>query len=235
MIGSRSQSRAGNRIVTLCVFSIIVFGMSACGDDNEMSNKNFQAVKNTHALASILRELSKGVDYEPHKSPRELAERAELTVVGEVISVDEGRVFGIGPTREAEPVFLNVAITVKVDRVLAGNEALVQKGLVFVEIARTKAISINSLRNATPTKQRVILFLGDYSEGMVTFPVIEKAQSIPDGATVFAPYADGFILEDQTSGTLVGGLDSFERMAPAWRKGTVSVDTFIEEHFPSVQ
>ncbi len=47
---------------------------------------------------------------------------------------------------------------------------------------------------------------------MVTFPVIEKAQSIPDGATVFAPYTDGFILEDQTSGTLVGGLDSFERM-----------------------
>ncbi len=134
MIGSRSQSRAGNRIVTLCVFSITVFGMSACGDDNEMSNKNFQDVKNTHALVSILHELSKGVNYEPHKSPRELAERAELTVIGEVVSVDDDRVFGIGPTREAEPVFLNVALTVKVDRVLAGNEALVQKGLVFVEI-----------------------------------------------------------------------------------------------------
>lgn len=235
MIGSRSQPREGNRFVAIWIFSAIVFGASACGGTDEMSTQDFKDVKNTRELLSVLRDLGKGVDYEPSKSPRELAERASLTVVGEVISVDDGRVFGVGPTREAEPVFLNVAITVKVDRVLAGNAVLVQKGVVFVEIARTKALSIESFRLATPPKQRVILFLGDYSEGMITFALIEKARSIPDSATVFAPYTDGFILEDPTSGELVGGLDSFENMTTAWRRGTLSVDKFIAENFSSVK
>ena len=173
------------------------------------------------------------MDYQPHNSPGELGARATLTVVGEVTAINDGRVFGSGPSRDNEPVFLNVTLTVRVARVLAGDETLVRDGLVYVEIARTKVTSVESFQRATPANQQVVLFLDDYSGGLGTFPLIEKAPSIPDGATVFAPYADGFLLEDRSSGELIGGFDPLEEMAPAWSESIESVESFTAEHFPA--
>ena len=99
-----------------------------------------------------------------------------------------------------KPAFLNLTYTVQVESVLGGDESLVRDGLVYVEIGRTKEFPIKTIRMATPKNQRLVLFLDDYTEGLGTFPVIEKAPSIPDGAPVLSPYADGFLIEDVSSG-----------------------------------
>jgi hypothetical protein len=234
MLGSRSRFRVPHLALAVCLTVAVALGASACGSGgNETAADETRAAAGSGEVVSVLRDLGAGMDYTTHSSPGELGARATLTVVGEVIAVDDGRVFGVGPTRDTEPVFLNVTLTVRVDGVLAGDKALARDGVVYVEVSRTKVTSVESFRRATPANQRVILFLGDYSEGPGTFPLIEKAPSIPDGATIFASYADGFLLEDRASGEVVGGFDSLELMAPAWRKGIDSVESFIATHFPA--
>ncbi len=180
-----------------------------------------------------MRGTGESSDYDPHDSPADLGDRASVTVTGTITAVDDGRVFGVGPTRHDEPAFLHLTLTVQVDRVLAGNKSLIRDGLVYVEIARTKELPVETFRNATPENQRLVLFLDDYTEGMRTFPVIEEAPSIPDGAPVLAPYAEGFLIEDTTSGELIGGFEDLAELPAAWSEASTTIDSFTATHFPN--
>lgn len=217
-----------------CVAVTILFGAGACTSAGaNVASNNPGAEASTASVVSILRDMGGSMDYDTHDSPGVLASDATLTVLGTVTAVDDGRVFGVGPTRDTEPVFLNITLTVQVDRVLAGDASLVRDDAVYVELARTKITSVESVRNAIPAKQQVVLFLDDYSAGPGTFPLLEKSRPIPDGSTVFAPYADGFLLEDQASGDLVGGFVPLDDMPLAWREGTASTQSFITKNFPT--
>lgn len=183
-------------------------------------------------FATILRELGEGLDYQGHASPEALAARASVTVVGVVESVDEGRAFGPGPTRDVEPVFLNATLRVRVERVLGGDASAVRDGKLFVELARTKVVSTESLRQKHQPQQRLVLFLDDYTSGP-GFRLLDRGASIPAGARVFAPYADGLLVEDGDAGRVIGGFVSLDSYPAAWREGTENLAAFLATHFPA--
>lgn len=183
----------------------------------------------TEAFVSTLHHVNS--DYEPSASPQDLAADATLTVTGTVTSVDDGRVFGTGPDRDTEPVFLNATLTVAVDDVLAGDRSLVHDSTVYVEVPRSPEVSIATIQRTLPKDQKVLLFLDDYTEGPGSFPQLESSPAIPDGETVFAPYTDGFLLEDQTSGAIVGGLEPLDSLPPEWQNGAQSLDSYLQAHF----
>lgn len=229
MLGSSGTTGIRRRVNGLVLAGLLVAG-TACGNHGATSHSSAKA--STESFVSILRRLGEGFDYDTHVSPEALGKEATLTVIGTVESVADGRVFGAGPTRDTEPVFLNATLTVRVEDVLAGDASLVRDGRVYVELARTKVTPVASFQSAIPTDHRVVLFLDDYSRGPGTFPLIEKAPSIPAGATVFAPYADGFLIEDSGSGKLVGGYEPLDAQPPAWREGIASLTSFTGTHFP---
>lgn len=186
----------------------------------------------TDDLVVILRAIGGGIDFEPSTSPEDLASRASLTVLGRITTVVNGRVFGVGPSVDVEPVFPTIGMLVKVERILTGDETRLEDGSVYIELTRSKSLSIESAADATPTGQRVLLFLDDYSQGPRPFSLLQDS-SIGRRDVVFAPYVDGFLLEDQTSGAVTGGLEPLEEMGPNWLRGMTSLNNFVETHFSS--
>src|SRR5262245_38911052 len=108
MLGSREGARVPRRLVAGCAALLLALG-TACGTDSGTA-----AAASTESVVSLLREV--GLDYDPHSTPGELGKDATLTVVATVQAIDDGRVFGVGPTRDTEPVFLNATLTVRVER-----------------------------------------------------------------------------------------------------------------------
>ena len=232
MLGSNNSIRFPHRVTIALV--ALVLAATACGGANDNSAGSSPSnAADSDALVSVMRSIGESLDYDLHDSPAILGGKASLTVIGTVTNVADGRVFGVGETRETEPAFLNLTYTVQVESVLGGDKSLIRGGLVYVEIGRTKEFPVETFQKATPENQRLVLFLDDYTEGLGTFPVIEKAPSIPEGAPVLSPYADGFLIEDVSSGKLIGGFDHLDELPPAWSEGTTTVDIFTAEHFPS--
>ncbi len=232
MLGSNSSIRFPHKVT----IALVALGLTAtaCGgaNDNSASSSPRNAA-DSDALVSVMRSIGESLDYDPHESPTILGGKASVTVIGTVANVADGRVFGVGETRDTEPAFLNLTYTVQVESILGGDESLIRDGLVYVEISRTKEFPIETFKKAMPKNQRLVLFLDDYTEGLGTFPVIEKAPSISDGAPVLSPYADGFLIEDVSSGELIGGFDDLDELPPAWSEGTTTVDSFKAAHFTS--
>lgn len=231
MLGSKkSWKRRSRGIIALSVATVL--SVTACGSSGD-ATPELNSEPSTEALVSIIRSVS--MDYEPHASPETLSDEAALSIVGTVTSVDDGRVFGVGPTRDTEPRFLNFTLTVRVDQVLAGNESLIDDGLVYIELSRSKENTVGEFRKAMPDGQRFVAFLSDYSDGLGSFPLIEKASSIPDGEPILAPYADGLLAEDANTGELMGVYATLSELAPNWSEGSSSVGAFIARHFPRAQ
>src|SRR5262245_42351789 len=226
MRGSREGTRVPRRLVAGCT-ALLLAAATACGPDRDADSSGQAAAASTESFVSILRELRQ--DYEPHSSPGELGDEATLTVVGTVTAIDDGRVFGVGPTRDTEPVFLNVTLTVRVETMLAGDKSLIHNDVVHVELPRSKMTSISTFQRTIPINQRLVLFLDDYTEGLGTFPLIEKAPTVPAGEPVFAPYAEGLLLEDSVTGEVVGGYEPLDDLPPAWHHGITSVNAFLAE------
>ena len=178
----------------------------------------------------MLRDLGGTIDFEPSDSPLELASRASLSVVGTITEVIDGRVFGVGPGRDNEPAFFNIGMIIAIDLVIGGDKTLANDETVYVEIARPKSLAIDDVRQAMPSGQRVILFLDDYSDGPEPFQMIAES-SAGKHAHTFAPYADGFLLEDTRSGAVIGALSSLEELPPVWRQETSSINAFVAKHF----
>lgn len=231
MRGSEALARFPRRLVAGGAALLLALAVgTACGTDNGGSSGK-AAAASTESLVSVLRQFD--FDYEPHSSPGELGKEATLTIVGTVRGIDDGRVFGAGPTRDTEPVFLNATLTVRVEKVLAGERSLIHNGLLYVEIPRSKETPVSTFQRAMPADQRLVLFLDDYTEGLGSFPLIEKSPTIPAGEPVFAPYAEGLLLEDNATGEVVGGFAPLDELSPAWRNGSASVNAFTAKHFPA--
>ncbi|MFC6704917.1 hypothetical protein [Flexivirga alba] len=182
------------------------------------------------SFVPFLRSIGEGNQYQIHQSPTELSTEADLTVLGTIRSVGDGRVFGHGATRDDEPVNLNLTYAVHVDRVLAGDASLVRDGFVYVELPRSKYQTIEAADRALPVNQRVVLFLGDYSEDM-GWPLTAPSPVVPEGAPTLAPYTEGFLVEDQTSKSLIGGLESLDQLPSAWSEHDGSLAQFVSANF----
>ena len=231
MLGSNQQREGVDRsgfIRAVLIFAIL---LSACGQDSRRQQTSARPVsKTSHELVSVLRSIGDTIDFERSTSPSELASRASLSVVGTITEVIDGRVFGIGPGRDDEPAFFNIGMTIAIDSVIGGDKTLINDGMVYLEIVRPKSLAIDDVRRATPNRQRVILFLDDYSEGLKPFQLIAES-SAGKHANTLAPYADGFLLEDANSGTVIGGLSSLDESTPTWRQATSSIEAFVAKHF----
>lgn len=229
------SSKTSRRSVAAGVVGIAVAGMlSACGAENRshsvVSPEPEVAVPTS--FVSFLRSIGEGNQYKIHQSPAELSIEADLTVLGTIRSVGDGRVFGYGPTRNDEPVNLNLTYIVRVDRILAGDATLVQDGLAYIELPRPKCQTIDAASRALPSNQRVILFLDNYSDGL-GWPFTAASPIVPDGAPTLAPYTEGFLVEDPNTKSLVGGLESLDQLPPAWREHDATVAQFVSANFTS--
>jgi hypothetical protein len=223
MLSSNRSLKLRGHLSLAVVILVIALISGGCSDQEDPAI--------TTQLVPILRELG-GKDFEAHDSPAALAKDASLTIVGTVESVKDGRVFGAGPTRADEPVFFNATFAIRVETVVSSKVDIQEGEIIYMEIARSKETPVEEIRDATAEGQRVILFLDDYTEGIETFPIIE-AGGIPDGATIYAPYADGLLVEDIKSGALVGGFEPLEKMPTNWQKKTESVKEFLTTNFPN--
>jgi len=230
MLGSRCFMYYFWKCVVLMI--AVIVATTACGGGQDESVGVFSPVTaDSDGLISLMRDIGQGFDYQPHSSPAVLGNSASITVIGTVVDVADGRVFGVGESRKTEPAFLNLTYTVKVESVVEGDQSLVRDGRVYVEIPRTKAHSVKSFQDAIPKNQRLLLFLDDYTAGLRAFPVVEQAPSIPAGAPVLAPYTEGFLIEDVASGRLIGGFEDLSNLALAWSEGTTTLDKFKATHF----
>lgn len=225
-----SKNRCTHRLLAVCVSAALVVLLAACGSSSVHSDEaGTQAPESTSAFISVLRQVS--FDHEVHETPQGLASETAMTVNGSIKSVDDGRVFGVGPDRNTEPRFLNATLTVSVDEVLAGDRSLTNEKIIYVEIPRSAETSIKEIREAIPRGQKVLLFLSDYTKVGGSFPEIEPSPVIPKGKTIFAPYADGFLLQDNASGAVVGGFEPLENLPAPWQTDTKDLQTYISAHF----
>lgn len=232
MLGSERLRGRAARAAASCLSMAVLTLASACGSADEPDVDGGAAPPpSSAALVEILRAGAGLADYEPSKSPEALAQVASLSVVGTVQDIADGRVFGTGRSPSDEPSLMTVILTVRVDKVLAGNPSLVRNGRIYVELFRTIANSVGALREATPPNQRVILFLDDYTAGPGN--LLEPARTVPVGAPILAAYRQGFLLEDSESGRVVGGVEPLEMRTAPWREGASSVEAFVARHFPT--
>lgn len=121
-------------------------------------------------------------DYTIYESPRELANAAEVIVVGALSSVSAGR--------HIEAIGAHATLEVTVDRIVKGSPDLLIEGKVFVEILTTPIATVEAYRASLPTA-RVLLFLDDRTDIRGTGDT-----GAPASARIFAPWATGIVFEE---------------------------------------
>jgi hypothetical protein len=201
----------------------LALGVAAVGCGNEDQVR----AANPASFVQILR--SSNLDFEPQGSPTALAKKAALTVVGTIEDVAEGRAFAT--TETSGPIFLTIVLTIRVDQVLGGDETAVKDGLIYVELDRIEAQTADDYRATIPKDQRAVLFLDERTNVNQGGPVT-PAKGIPDGARIFAPYAEGVVLQDDSNGGVVGGFEDLNELGADW-VGADSVDVFASRIAPA--
>lgn len=157
------------------------------------------------------------LDFVPQGSPEELARTADLTVVGTIEEISEGRAFGA--TADSGPIWFHIILTIEVDQVLAGDTSALVDGQIYVEIPRTESQTVDTYRRSVELGQPLALFLDDATDlrmGDDDAP-ITPAPDIPRDARIFAPYAEGLILESETTGELIGGFVDLNDLEASWQ------------------
>jgi hypothetical protein len=150
-------------------------------------------------FVSLLRLVN--YDYEPFDSPVALADAASLVVVGHIESVESGRRLEIGQ---------QATLIVSIDRVVRGTPA---GDPIRVEIPTSGHAQVTDLNAVLPTG-RVLLFLDDRSR----VPPVA-------GGGMYAPYPQGFILEDGSR--FVGGIEDLGTADPSWTTAQ-SLDELVD-------
>lgn len=138
-------------------------------------------------------------DYEPFDTPRDLAEAADLVVVGRFVAAESGS--GVGGGSRGQRGLLTVAV----ETVIAGDRSAVQDDYVFVELPMRPS-DIETARDSLPAN-RVMLFLDSSGD-----------------PSIFAPFVQGVVLENCPG--YLSALDSLESMSAAWRQAA-NFDEFI--------
>lgn len=184
-----------NRMVATAVAVSLVIGAcdgrTVTGDADEM----------TTTLRAVHYEFT------AHESPKALLDEAALTAVGRVVGVTDGRAFTMPGDADSErTAHLHIAV----DQVLGGKA---ETDTIRVEIPLDTRHSIEGVGEAA-VGLRMLVFLSDYT-------VINDTRTIayPDDLTkhdtVYAPYADGVIIEDEDGG-LLGGFVDLAELGPGW-------------------
>lgn len=135
-------------------------------------------------------------DYEPAKSPRELAEWSELVVAGRMVSVIEGRVFGTA--RGAPGAGSTVVLEVEVSSVEKGELPAGSNGRVYVEFDSSYRRPAADYNRVTPKDVDVLLYLVRAPlTGSANEPIQDEDAGRPDGQPLWwITTPQGFLIED---------------------------------------
>lgn len=162
------------------------------GASAEASSQPDSVACDPQEFLALMRRLM--IDYEPVDSPRELAQRAEIVVVGRVAKAD-----AVPTTTRGTDTFL----TINVAEVIQGDRTLVDRGRIVVavdvDVARAKAI-----RDIAGCD--ILLFLAERENRDA------EGQTVP---RVFTAFAQGFWIESGTS--LEGVYVSIDQSPRGWQ------------------
>lgn len=96
-------------------------------------------------------------DYEPAKTPADLAARSEIVVEGSVSTVTRGRVWGTSADNAGSSV--SVVLNVDVTRILVGNLPARSDGTVYVELQSHGNVPASAYAAALPADTRGVFYL----------------------------------------------------------------------------
>jgi hypothetical protein len=158
------------------------------------------------------------LDFTPLASPKDAVTKADLVVEGTLTAVADGIALRF-PQGAVTQQHANTYMTlvVAVDRVISGNPAKVVDGKVYLAVVRNATVGIDKLAALTG-RPRIVAVLDDITTWTpVKNVAVVRPAAVPSGASLYAPYSDGFWLQD-TGDPAMRGLHAHpEQLAPAWR------------------
>jgi hypothetical protein len=161
-------------------------------------------------------------DYQPADTPAQLARQADAVVTGTIADMKAGQSYAPSPGSRADGTFV---LEVEVDRVLAGDPAVVADGSVYVEMPNPA--SRNDCLEAPVPKLHGVFFVLDTTNWPYDWTVLDEGAGRPAGARITTPLVQGFLIED-SRGKLVSVKDSLKTMSEPWRS-LDSVDEVLAE------
>jgi hypothetical protein len=157
------------------------------------------------------------LDFTPLASPEDALAKADLVVEGTLTSVIEGislRFPEVVVTQQHANSYMTLVVTV--DRVVSGDPAKVVDGRVYLAVLRNATVSIDELA-ALNGRPRLVAVLDDISTWTPAKSVqVVRPAAMPSGAPLYAPYSDGFWLQDAADPAMRGLHAHPEQLAPSW-------------------
>jgi hypothetical protein len=169
-------------------------------------------------------------EYEPAPSPAELAERADVVVMGRIDGVENGESFAGEP--QSDPELVTSVIRVRVTQVLSGDEGLVHDGFVYVEVMHPAFVGdgdpgpdgeggplfpypLDGFEAKVPIGIDGMFFLGDRTNHPYMEVVLHEGAGRPAGAPITFVHRQGFLIEGAGVG-LTSVIEPLESMPAGW-------------------
>jgi hypothetical protein len=192
----------------------VALALAACGQVKEgPSESPGQPSPTGQSFADFLACMRQVTyDYQPAETPAHLARQADAVVAGTIVDMKAGQSYAA--TSESEFDVATFVLEVEVDRVLAGDPAVVADGSVYVEMPNPS--SDTGCLEAPVPRSYGVFFLDDRMNEPYSQTILDEGAGRPAGTRMTAPFVQGFLIED-ASGKLVSVMDGLETMSPAWR------------------
>lgn len=145
------RSLARRAALIACAFGLI---STAAGCARNAPPSDAAASGNLQAFARLFSGFH--ADYDPAESPRDLANRSDLVVVGQLGPVSEGQTFG----EPDQPwTYQTVIVTVTVDEVKKGALPENSDGKVYVQLIAPATASASDYNDVAPRDSDILWFL----------------------------------------------------------------------------
>jgi hypothetical protein len=167
--------------------------------------------------------LNRGVDvdYTPLASPADAIAKGHLAVEGTLTGVVDGVSLQF-PSPALTERYANTYATlvVSVARVIDGNPADVRAGKVYVQVSKSKAVTVQQLAAANPNP-RVVAVLDNITSWVPAPGVqVRRPSALPAAVPLFAAYTDGLWLQGPADPAMYGLGAQPGELAAAWGKPT---------------
>lgn len=234
----KKEERKTMRLL-VCLAAFLAVVASACGRENVETSRSPvtselvpPTSENLHEFIDYVRVIES--DYEPSATPAALARVVDAVVAGEIEGVSAGQSYA--PVAGEEPAIATSVLKVRVDRTFKGGGRAVHEGFVYLEVAHPAFVGTGvedgkevpydrEAFAASVPRADGIFFLDDRTNEPYWPTVINQGSGRPTDARLFAPYIQGFLIEDE-SGRLVSVMDPLGLMPPAWH-GLRSVEEVV--------
>ena len=157
------------------------------------------------------------VDFEPMRSPQDALQQSQLIVRGTLVDVFDGVEIDYpddAVTERARGTYATFELSV--EDVLFGDESLVTEGSVYVQVAKTPAVSAGDMAAANP-RPSVLAFLidiGGWSPGEQASVV--RPDGLPEDAALLFANPDGLWLQTANDDELVAIHADRYALDPSW-------------------